>query len=116
MKLKKFPVPVTRRDRQEAREVLESMSGRPGAKPFSGRLVYGAKSIRALRASLGLTQKAFARLLMVVPGAVESWEQGRRVPDTGRMALIHLLHQHPKTFRAWLEDTAEALVPQGARG
>jgi DNA-binding transcriptional regulator YiaG len=112
MKLKKYSPTSTAQDRKEARQVLASMSGEHGAKPFQGRLVYGARSIKALRQALGLTQKGLAKLLMVVPGAVESWEQGRRVPDTGRMAMIHLLTKHPKEFRPLLELAVTELVPE----
>jgi DNA-binding transcriptional regulator YiaG len=115
MNLKKFPVTDTERDRKEAKDNLDSMLAVPGAQPFKGRLVYGAKSIKALRQHLGLTQKGFASLLMVVPGAVESWEQGRRVPDTGRMAIIHMLLKHPKGFRPLLEEASKELVPVTAK-
>src|SRR5665213_4213386 len=94
MKLKKFPVTSTGRDKKEAREMLSSMMGEPGAKPFQGRLVYGAKSIKALRQRMGLPQPGFARLIQVDVTAVQSWEQGRRVPDSSRMAMIHLLIKH----------------------
>jgi DNA-binding transcriptional regulator YiaG len=111
MKLKKYSPTSTAQDRKESLQLLASMSSERGAKPFQGRLVYGAKSIKALRQSLGLTQKGLAKLLMVVPGAVESWEQGRRVPDTGRMAMIHLLTRYPKEFRPLLESAVTELVP-----
>jgi DNA-binding transcriptional regulator YiaG len=115
MKLKKYSATSTAQDRKEALRLLASMSGERGAQPFQGRLVYGAKSIKALRQGLGLTQKGLAKLLMVVPGAVESWEQGRRVPDTGRMAMIHLLTRHPKEFRPLLESAVTELVPEKAK-
>jgi DNA-binding transcriptional regulator YiaG len=115
MKLKSFAVTSTAQDRKEALEGVSSMLGETGAKPFRGRLVYGAKSIKTLRHNLGLTQKGLAHILMVVPGAVESWEQGRRVPDTGRMAMIHMLIKHPKQFRPMLEETVGDLVPERSR-
>ncbi|HTB22971.1 MAG TPA: helix-turn-helix domain-containing protein [bacterium] len=115
MRLKRYRSTATAQDREEALQLLASMSDEHGAKPFQGRLVYGAKSIKALRQTLGLTQKGLAKLLMVVPGAVESWEQGRRVPDTGRMAMIHLLTRHPKEFRPLLELAVKELVPEKSK-
>ncbi|MES2201710.1 MAG: helix-turn-helix domain-containing protein [candidate division FCPU426 bacterium] len=110
MKIKKHTMLESGKERKEIAETLASMTGAPGSKPFRGRLIYGSKSIKELRQKLGLTQKAFARLVLVEPAAVQSWEQGRRVPDSSRMAILFMLHEHPKELCAWLTKAGEKVL------
>lgn len=109
MKVKPTPVTSTVRDRRDAEEMLASMGGVPGAKPFEGRLIYGAKTVKALRSKLGHTQKDFAQLLQVEENTVSSWEQGVRVPDASRMAMLIILEKHPKQFVGFLREAAKVL-------
>jgi len=110
-RMKKLPVTSTEKDRAEAEAMLASMTGVPGAKPFEGRLIYGAKTIKALRSKLGQTQKGLAQLLQVETSTIESWEQGRRVPDNSRMAMLIILEKHPKQFKDYLEEAGKILQP-----
>ena len=109
MKMKNIRVTSTPADRREAAEMLESMAGTPGAEPFKGRMVYGAKTIKALRAKLGFTQKAFAQLLQLETATVASWEQGWRVPDNKSMAMLIIMEKHPKEFVGFLEEAGKVM-------
>lgn len=109
MKMKRNRVTSTVSDSREAVEMLDSMAGVPGAAPFKGRLIYGAKTIKALRAKLGYSQKAFAQLLLLEAPTVASWEQGWRVPDKKSMAMLIILEQHPKQFVGFLEEAGKVM-------
>ena len=108
MKLKKFPYKAGAESKATAARVLAIEAGKAGTKP-TARVSLGAKSVRQIRLDLGLTQKAFAQMLQVELSAVESWEQGRRVPDRPVTALILMVAKHPET-RDWLR----ALIPNRA--
>ena len=101
MKLKKSPYKAGAAARTTAVRVLAIEDGKAGAK-VAGRISLGAKAIKKIRLGLGLTQKAFAQLLQVELSAVESWEQGRRVPDRPVTALILMVAKHPQT-QGWLQ-------------
>lgn len=111
MSLKKITVKSTRASRKEAASTMNSMVDAPGAKPFEGRLIFGAKTVKEIRANLKITQKEFARLLQVELPTIESWEQGRRVPDRSRMAMLVILQRHPKPFLGFLEEAGKVLQP-----
>jgi putative transcriptional regulator len=100
MKLQKFPYKASSDAKATAKRVMAIEEGKAGAKAAS-RLSLGAKSIKKIRQGLGLTQKAFAQILQVELSAVESWEQGRRVPDRPVTALILMVNEHPET-QLWL--------------
>ena len=50
-----------------------------------------ARNIRVLRKMLGLTRFTFARVLVMSPGTVVSWETGLTVPTGGIYALMSAL-------------------------
>jgi len=50
------------------------------------------------RASLGLSQVHFARVLGVSPGAVRSWEQGQKSLSGAASRLLEILELDPKVF------------------
>ena len=52
------------------------------------------EAIQALRRKLSLSQAGFARLLVVSPKTVQSWEQGQRSPAGTASRLMQLL-EHP---------------------
>ena len=113
MKLKKFPYKAGAESKATAARVLAIEAGKAGAKAAS-RLSLGAKSIKKIRLDLGLTQRAFAQMIQVELSAVESWEQGRRVPDRPVTALILMVSKHPETH-GWLRAlTAGARRVQAA--
>jgi DNA-binding transcriptional regulator YiaG len=99
MKLKKFPYKAGTASKATAAGVAAIEAGKVKA---AGRLSLGAKAIKKIRLDMGLTQRAFAQILQVELSAVESWEQGRRVPDRPVTALILMVAKHPET-RGWLK-------------
>ena len=52
---------------------------------------YDAERIRILRVGLGFSQPYFSRLLNVSPKAVQSWEQGTRLPSQASARLLQLI-------------------------
>lgn len=46
-----------------------------------GKRAASARRVRAVRAGLGMSVEAFARLLDVTVGAIRQWERGARVPS-----------------------------------
>jgi putative transcriptional regulator len=48
------------------------------------------------RASLGLSQNAFARLLGVSVDTLQNWEQGRRKPAGAARVLLRIAAKHPE--------------------
>ncbi|MFN0318282.1 MAG: helix-turn-helix domain-containing protein [Burkholderiales bacterium] len=51
------------------------------------------------RASVGLSQQAFAQLLGVSPRTLQDWEQGRREPTGAARTLLKVAVKHPKLLR-----------------
>ena len=53
---------------------------------------------RAIRNSLGVTQREFAKLLDVSVGTVRNWEQGRRSPRGAAKTLLRVAEKDPTTL------------------
>jgi len=66
-----------------AREALPKV---PGAKVSAARV--SGRTIKNLRARLGLTQTSLAVLVGVTPAAVQLWEQGRSMPRGQNKAAL----------------------------
>jgi putative transcriptional regulator len=47
---------------------------------------------------LGLTQKAFARLLYISVKTLQNWEQGRREPTGAATRLLQVADKHPEVL------------------
>ena len=54
-----------------------------------------AKTLLALREQAKMSQAVFARILLVSPKTVQSWEQGTRVPSKASRRLIQIFAQRP---------------------
>lgn len=54
-----------------------------------------ARRVRMTRASLGLSQAAFARRFHVPVGTLRDWEQARVLPPSYALACIKLVAAHP---------------------
>jgi putative transcriptional regulator len=52
------------------------------------------------RASVGLSQQEFAKLLGVSARTLQDWEQGRREPTGEARTLLRVAVKHPKLLRA----------------
>lgn len=61
--------------------------------------------IKALRVSLGLTQREFADALGLKLRAITYWEAGApgRDPKGPALILLHMLERHPKRLKEVLE-------------
>jgi len=73
--------------------------------------------VKALRASLKLSQSKFALLVNVGVRSVQAWEQGERQPDGAATALLWLLKSHGSVAE-WLEERVKptpALAEAGRR-
>lgn len=57
-----------------------------------------AEVVTAARASLRLTQSAFAQLLETPLGTVRGWEQGRRKPPACALLLMRIAVDHPSAI------------------
>lgn len=77
-------------------QVAAHRAGRLDLAPVAG-IPYPVIDLRALRATLGLTQKAFADRFGFSLGAVRNWEQGRRLPDRSARILLRLIEHDPDT-------------------
>ncbi|MBZ8142619.1 transcriptional regulator [Rubrivivax gelatinosus] len=51
------------------------------------------------RASSGLSQQAFAKLLGVSARTLQDWEQGRREPTGAARTLLKVAAKHPELLR-----------------
>ncbi len=52
------------------------------------------------RASIGLSQQAFAQLLGVSAWTLQDWERGRREPTGAARTLLKVAVKHPKLLRS----------------
>jgi putative zinc finger/helix-turn-helix YgiT family protein len=78
--------------------------------------------IRALRESLGLTQKALAGFLLIAEATLSRWETGAQIQQRAMDAFLRVFFQSPEARRvlgapdgvAVSTQTADALAPAGA--
>ena len=52
------------------------------------------------RASIGMSQEAFADLLGVSSRTLQDWEQGRREPTGAARMLLKVAAKHPRVLRS----------------
>ena len=69
---------------------------------------YGAKQIRALRETLGVSQAIFAHLLGVSVILVKSWESGAREPSLMARRLLDTIKSDPSRWLATVRKMAVA--------
>ena len=63
----------------------------------SGRTYsYEAPDVRAIRASLKLTQRQFAAMMGISVRTLQNWEQGRRTPEGPSRVLLLVASHHPQ--------------------
>jgi len=63
------------------------------------------EQIRSLRVRLHFSQSAFAKLLVVSPKTVQSWEQGNRKPTGSASRLLQLL-ESPELVKSFVGQAA----------
>lgn len=61
-----------------------------------------ALQVKAIRASTGLSQPKFAKVLDVDVGTLRNWEQGRREPTGPARALLRAIKNDPQHVLAAL--------------
>lgn len=66
--------------------------------------------IRNLRQKLHLSQSAFAKLLVVSPKTLQSWEQGNRTPAGSASRLLQFL-ESPHLVKSFLGQVGAGLRP-----
>ena len=69
-------------------------------------------ALREARGALGLSQPAFARLLLTPVGTVRDWEQGRFAPPGSALLVARLAIEHPEVLRHYA--TAGKAGPPGS--
>lgn len=79
------------------------MPDRP--QPYDGRPIpsrprWTAERVAGLRASLGLSQAAFARVLGVRQQTVSEWETGRYQPRGASVRLLEMIAEEPARYDA----------------
>lgn len=62
--------------------------------------------VAAVRASLNLSQAAFASRFGFSLGAIRNWEQGIRQPDAAARTLLHLISRHPEDLSKMIDEVA----------
>jgi putative transcriptional regulator len=65
-----------------------------------------APNPKAIRDSLGLTQKEFARQFQIAVGTLRDWEQGLHVPDSTATAYLRVIEREPEAVLRALHPSA----------
>jgi putative transcriptional regulator len=71
------------------------MATRKVARRFAGARVFWAPRVLAMRKTMGLSQRVFARLVGVSVKTLQNWEQGRRQPSGPAAVLLTVLVADP---------------------
>lgn len=74
-------------------EALAYEKGTASAETFSRKQSLPSVNVSEVRASLSMTQKAFAKVLGVSCRTVEAWECGKTTPTPTAKKLIYLIAQ-----------------------
>ena len=72
-----------------------TMPAKKGVRRSSGARVFWAPRVLAMRKTMGLSQRAFARLVGVSVKTLQNWEQGRRQPSGPAAVLLTVLVADP---------------------
>ena len=74
-------------------EALAYTKGKAAADTFDRKRSLPAVDVAAIRASLSMTQKAFAEMLGVSRRTVEAWESGKSTPTPTAKKLMFLIQE-----------------------
>jgi len=69
---------------------------RRGTLKPSRTTVFKPEDVRAVRTSLGASQREFALMIGVSVATLQNWEQGRRTPDGPALALLRVAARNPR--------------------
>ncbi|MCW6508929.1 helix-turn-helix domain-containing protein [Lichenifustis flavocetrariae] len=67
-----------------------------------------ARAVRAVRASRGMTQAAFAETYGIAVTRLRDWEQGRHVPDSMALAYLATIAHEPEAVARAFEKARAA--------
>ena len=70
--------------------------------PKSVYVVLTPADIKAVRASVKMSQAVFARSFQLSLDTVKGWEQGKRKPDAAAANFLRLIHADPKHVQRML--------------
>jgi putative transcriptional regulator len=71
------------------------MATRKIVRRFSGARVFWAPRVLAMRQTMGISQRVFAKLVGVSVKTLQNWEQGRRQPSGPAAVLLTVLLTDP---------------------
>jgi putative transcriptional regulator len=71
------------------------MATKKTARRFSGARVFWAPRVIAMRDTMGLSQRVFAKLVGVSVKTLQNWEQRRRQPSGPAVVLLTVLVSDP---------------------
>jgi putative transcriptional regulator len=80
-------------------DIAAQVAGNPDAPPLLTdeeieRALF-ANRMRAIRATLQLSQSAFAERFRIPAASLRDWEQGRRLPDAATQAYLTVIERNP---------------------
>jgi putative transcriptional regulator len=67
-----------------------------GERAPSREIVVDAVLVQKIRASTGLSQAKFAKVINVEVATLRNWEQGRVLPDPAARSLLTIVAKNPK--------------------
>ena len=67
--------------------------------PRSVYVVLKPAEIKAIRASLNMSQSAFARAFQLSLDTLKGWEQGKRTPDAAAANFLRIIKADPEFVR-----------------
>lgn len=76
-------------------EALAYTKGKAAAETFARKRSLPTVNVASLRATLSMTQKAFAETLGVSCRTVEAWESGKSTPTPTAKKLMFLIQEDP---------------------
>jgi putative transcriptional regulator len=92
-------------------EALQNALDDPDSQPLPPELRAKLRRVpnpQAIRASMGLTQEAFARRFQIALGTLRDWEQGVRMPDSTAKAYLRVIEANPDAVVAALNGEPPA--------
>jgi putative transcriptional regulator len=72
------------------------MATKKSSRRFSGARVFWAPRVLAMRKTMGLSQRIFAKFVGVSVKTLQNWEQGRRQPSGPAAVLLTVLVADPQ--------------------
>lgn len=65
---------------------------------------YDPQKVQASRAKLGVSQAVFARIVGVSTVLVQSWENGKRIPNAAARRILDEINREPKRWLSMLRS------------